>query len=138
MEVSGVIHLRKLTLKSKLGFGNLKDLTVNEILQRNKHRELLNIYYTLSNIDFDDDVKMELCLSPIRQIYKKGKIGKDEARFLTDECLEEIGITNQGIPLGRIKDDRALMNGYKKRKQIQRKMNECSKIKNRDRNQKHL
>lgn len=65
--------LRRLTRKSKIGFGDHKDLCVQELLNLSKYKELIKMYYMLDKIDFDDDVKEELEIRFERVISKPGK-----------------------------------------------------------------
>ena len=51
-----IILLRKLTLKSKIGFGIFKECTVEEIMKSGRHKELINIYFRLANVTFTDDI----------------------------------------------------------------------------------
>jgi len=65
------VLLRTLTRKSIIGFGNYKDLTVQNLIDLFKHKELLSIYYTCRNIDFCQDLKDELYIFGEREINKK-------------------------------------------------------------------
>ena len=65
--------LRKLTRKSVIGFGEYKDLTAGNLLDMNRVRELLQLYYALSKIDFADCLKSELCMTEELSIKKPGK-----------------------------------------------------------------
>lgn len=65
--------LRKMTMRSKICFGYYPDLTVQELIQLNKHSELIKMYYGLEKIDFDDQVKEELEIKFERVIPKPGK-----------------------------------------------------------------
>ena len=88
-----VLLLRTLTRKSILGFGLYKDLTVQNMLDMCKQRELLNIYYTCRNIDLNQDVKDELCISGEREInkreYKEYRYIEDQGFFIR-MCLKHI------------------------------------------------
>lgn len=64
---------RIMTLKSKIGFGYFKDLTVGELIGTNKHYDLLRMYYGLEKIDFNTEVKEILHLTTNRQIVKPGR-----------------------------------------------------------------
>ena len=88
-----IVLLRTLTRKSILGFGKYVDLTVQNMLDTFLSKELLNIYYTCRNIDFNQDLKDELCIHGEREINKKEK--KDERYILNYghymyECLKEM------------------------------------------------
>ena len=47
------VNLRKLTKKSRLGFGynSIKHITIQDILIMNKHKDLIKIYYGLGKIN---------------------------------------------------------------------------------------
>lgn len=88
-----IVLLRTLTRKSIIGFGWYRDMSVQNLLDLAKHKELLNIYYTCRNIDFNQDLKEELCISGERDIDKKNpsekRYIKDGLRFQSI-CLKEI------------------------------------------------
>lgn len=66
-----VVLLRTLTKKSVIGFGLYKDMTVQNMIDTCNVYELLSIYYTCRNIDFNQDLKDELCIFGEREIDKK-------------------------------------------------------------------
>jgi len=66
-----IVLLRTLTRKSIIGFGDYKDLTVQNLIDTFRTKELLKIYYNCRNIDFNQDLKDELCISGEREINKK-------------------------------------------------------------------
>ena len=70
------VNLRKLTRKSRLGFGyrDNKHITIQDILIMNKHKELIKIYFGLGKINFTDDILEELGISEDMRIEKPGKI----------------------------------------------------------------
>ena len=70
------VNLRKLTRKSRLGFGyrDIKDITIQDIMIMNKHKELIKIYFGLGKINFTDDILDELGISEDMRIPKPGKI----------------------------------------------------------------
>ena len=76
------VNLRKLTRKSRLGFGyrDIKDITIQDILIMNKHKELIKIYFGLGKINFVDDILDELGISEDMRIPKPGKIADYEER----------------------------------------------------------
>lgn len=88
-----VVLLRTLTRKSIIGFGNFRDMSVQNLIDLRMERELLNIYYTCRNIDFNQELKDELCISGEREINKKEK---GESRYVEkghmyqNWCLKEI------------------------------------------------
>ncbi len=65
--------LRRMTMKSKIGFGIYPDLCVQELIQLKKYKELISMYYQLDKIDFDDEVKDFLEIKYERVIPKPGK-----------------------------------------------------------------
>ncbi|MAW83733.1 MAG: hypothetical protein CL832_04800 [Crocinitomicaceae bacterium] len=76
------VNLRKLTRKSRLGFGyrDIKHITIQDILIMNKHKELIKIYFGLGKINFTDDILEELGISEDMRIEKPGKIEDYEKR----------------------------------------------------------
>lgn len=88
-----VVLLRTLTRKSRIGFGAYTDLTVQNLLDTFRHKELYNIYYAFRNIDFCQDLKDELCIHGEREIDKKlpnpDRFFKDAPRF-TALCMSEM------------------------------------------------
>ena len=91
-----VLLLRTITRKSIIGFGNYKDLTVQNLLDMYRAKELLHIYYSCRNIDFNQDLKDELCIYGEREINKKDKTDKKEDRYAdnlwlhVNNCLSEM------------------------------------------------
>ena len=76
------VNLRKLTRKSRLGFGyrDIKHITIQDILIMNKHKELIKIYFGVGKINFTDDILEELGISEDMRIEKPGKIEDFEKR----------------------------------------------------------
>ncbi|MDG1440252.1 MAG: hypothetical protein P8Q16_05785 [Flavobacteriales bacterium] len=76
------VNLRKLTRKSRLGFGyrDIKHITIQDIMIMNKHKELIKIYFGLGKINFTDDILDELGISEDMRIEKPGKIEDYEKR----------------------------------------------------------
>ena len=76
------VNLRKLTRKSRLGFGyrDIKHITIQDILIMNKHKELIKIYFGLGKINFTDDILEELGINEDMRIEKPGKIEDYELR----------------------------------------------------------
>ena len=76
------VNLRKLTRKSRLGFGykEIKEIRIQDILIMNKHKELIKIYFGLDKITFMDDILDELGISEDMRIEKPGKIKDLEER----------------------------------------------------------
>ena len=69
------VNLRKLTRKARLGFGykEIKNITIQDILIMNKHKELIKIYFGLDKITFMDDILDELGITEDMRIEKPGK-----------------------------------------------------------------
>ena len=70
------VNMRKLARKSRLGFGyqDIKNITIQDILIMNKHKELIKIYYGLDKITFMDDILEECGIFEDMRIEKPGKI----------------------------------------------------------------
>lgn len=66
-QISSATLLRKLSRKSKIGFGKYKELAVQEILRLGLKSYLIYLYYNVEGISFLDDILEEL-----------GIIGKDK------------------------------------------------------------
>lgn len=132
-----IILLRKLTLKSIIGFGEFKYLSVQNLIDTNKHSILIKMYYTCDAIDFNDDVKNILKINEERKIGKPGKNWDYYKRFIwliIDEIIAETKIFEKD---GHEKWE---LYNIKKRKRKQnsailkiRNARECSKIRNRNR-----
>lgn len=131
-----LIKLRKLTFKSVIGFGNFKDLTVQDLVNLNRHKDLVNMYYKLGNIDFSEDVKEHMCITEKRVIQKPGKDLTAYKWFLHDilhDVIEKHATAKLGIPMLRKE-----ATYQKKRKQIALDIGDrvvCSKMRNRNKNQ---
>jgi hypothetical protein len=66
-----ILLLRTLTKKSIIGFGNYVDLTIQNLFDMNKHKDLLEIYYFFDNIDYNQEIKNDLYIINDRIIDKK-------------------------------------------------------------------
>ncbi len=86
------VNLRKLTRKARLGFGykEIKNITIQDILIMNKHKELIKIYFGLDKITFMDDILEECGISEDMRIEKPGKI-KDYAE--RDKLVKKAMVT---------------------------------------------
>ena len=69
-----ILLLRTLTKKSIIGFGNYVDLTIQNLFDMNKHKDLLEIYYFFDNIDYNQEIKNDLYIINDRIIDKKNNI----------------------------------------------------------------
>jgi hypothetical protein len=87
------VNLRKLTRKSRLGFGykEIKEIRIQDILIMNKHKELIKIYFGLDKITFMDDILDELGISEDMRIEKPGKIRDlEERNKVVTKALETV------------------------------------------------
>ncbi len=86
------VNLRKLTRKARLGFGykDIKNITIQDILIMNKHKELIKIYFGLDKITFMDDILDELGIDEKMRIEKPGKIRDLEKR---DKLIKKALVT---------------------------------------------
>ena len=87
------VNLRKLTRKSRLGFGyrDIKDIPIQDIMIMNKHKELIKIYFGLGKINFTDDILDELGISEDMRIQKPGKISDyNERDILVAKALKVV------------------------------------------------
>jgi len=88
-----IVLLRKLTRKSIIGFSAYTDLTVQNLLDQFKHRELLELYYLFRNIDFADDILEELHITGERRLDKKNMLPDDDRfkyKYLVGKCLHSM------------------------------------------------
>lgn len=69
--------LRKLSFKSKIGFGKYTDLTVQEIIDMERSSYLRAIYYNMEGISFTDDVLKKLRIITDKYDYTIPKPGKN-------------------------------------------------------------
>lgn len=88
-----VLLLRTLTAKSIIGFGAYRDISVQNLLDTYREKELLQIYYNCRNIDYCKELKQRLGITAEREINKKEK--KEErylknSFYLINACLHEI------------------------------------------------
>ena len=91
--MSDIVLLRKLTRKSNIGFGDYKDMTIQNLLDLKRHKNLLEIYYFFRNIDYMPDILDELHIKNERVIDKKlqqDERVKKEYYFFISCCLNDI------------------------------------------------
>lgn len=67
------ILLRKLTLKSKIGFGVYQNETVEKVIGMQKNKVLRDIYFNNSNITFIDEILETIGITEEFRIKKPGK-----------------------------------------------------------------
>lgn len=133
--------LRTMTMKSKIGFGEYRDLCVQELIQLNKHSELIKMYYHLEKINFNDEVKDQLQIKWDRVIEKPGKNHEVYAKNIWG-MIEEITDINKTFSKDNpnrffmLHEKKAARKHYIKSNCI-RQNKEKSRIGNRNRNQKH-
>lgn len=71
--MSDVTLLRKLTLKSKLNFGQYNDLSINELINLQKKAYLRWVYFNCDKITFLDEILEEIKIPLEFRILKPGK-----------------------------------------------------------------
>lgn len=82
---------RKMTLKSKLGFGRYNDMRVSDIINIKNHagtQYLIWVYYTMKNMDFEEETLMRLRITPKFRIEKPG-FSKKMMLVMKDEMFTE-------------------------------------------------
>ena len=87
------VNLRKLTRKARLGFGykEIKNITIQDILIMNKHKELIKIYFGLDKITFMDDILEECGITEDMRIEKPGKIRNlSERTQLVNKAMQSV------------------------------------------------
>ncbi|MFA5933624.1 MAG: hypothetical protein WC795_00130 [Candidatus Paceibacterota bacterium] len=96
------VTLRKLSRKSKIGFGKYKDSTVGSLIDNKYYGELLSYYYRFDKIDFHDEIKNELMITKERRIEKPGKERdiKQVKKFMI-LCLRDIYEKNGKLEDGK-------------------------------------
>lgn len=86
------MKFRKLTKKSRIGFGTYKDATVERMFVMGKTVDLIQMYYNLSHITFFDEILTELKITPEWTIQKPGsdrEKGRDFTRtFYNSEMVD--------------------------------------------------
>jgi hypothetical protein len=90
--MSDVTLLRKLTRKSVLKFGQYSDLSVQEMINLQKHKYLRWVYFNCSNIDFMEDVLDEIKIPSdfrIPKPSKKPELHFELNKFIFDSCSED-------------------------------------------------
>jgi hypothetical protein len=128
------ITRRILTLKSKIKFGKYPDLCVGELINMRNFKDLLSMYYKLSKIDFNQEVKDILNITKNIEIEKPGtNISLYNENVYHLICLCNNKINNNGFE-GAIIVNKRKKSIKEKRKVIDWK-NE-SKIRNRNLNMK--
>ena len=66
-----IVLLRTMTGKSIIGFGQYRDLTIQNLIDTAQHKELLHMYYFLRNIDYNEDIIKQLKIDQVYRIDKK-------------------------------------------------------------------
>ncbi len=72
-KITDAILLRKLSFKSKLGYGDNSHLTVQDVINADRQADLVWAYYNLSMISFLDEVLDALKIDKEERIDKPGK-----------------------------------------------------------------
>jgi hypothetical protein len=129
--------LRKMALKSIIGFGNYPLLSVQELINMEKHSVLIQMYYRLGKIDFTDEVKGILKITKDREITKPGK---DYMKYYQNICkmIDEIYEENKAKSKENLHQYIGIRNMEKKTKVYQGWVQENrgnSKMINKNRNQ---
>jgi NCAIR mutase (PurE)-related protein len=130
-----------MTMRSIIGFGQHKDLCVQELIQLNKHKDLISMYYNLEKIDFDSQVKQALRITDERIIVKPGK---DPPKYMQNiykmvqEIHEALGTFKEGNQ-ARFNTLHEKQHGRKQQivSNCIRQNKQKSKIANRGRNQRY-
>lgn len=84
-EQINVVTLRKLTTKSRLGFGKYSELTVMEVIDTFRKDYLRWVYFNVKNIDFMDDILQTL---GIIEKFRIAKPGVSAEKY--SECLKDM------------------------------------------------
>lgn len=83
------VLLRTLTRKSILGFGyqDLRDLSIQMILDLKRSRTLISAYYGLEKINFTDDILNEIGITEEHRIKKPSKLPREEISKKVNEIV---------------------------------------------------
>ena len=110
--------LRTLTRKSKLGFGTYGDLTVQRILDMYMPLALVTPYYTITNINYTEDILLELKITEEYRIEKPSSNRDEYYRF-----REENGYPLKTRGAGRLGADKLRLSqrNWLKKEELQRK-----------------
>jgi hypothetical protein len=105
---------RTLTRKSILGFGykEIRDLSIQMLLDLRKHRMLIDAYFNLQKIDFVDDVLNEIGITEQYRIPKPGRSENMRKKFYTDLIAKER--QQEKTDLDRIKEANSVMKDKRK------------------------
>ena len=138
---TGKIQLRKLTLRSVLGFGKHHMLTVLEVINLKQHEYLIWIYYNANTIDFNEETKEYLRITLDREIDKPGKKPDSYPQFRGQMLFE---IIERDETYAKDNPEKFFLLNQKKAEKKRVIMANCirqnkekSRINNRNRNQKH-
>lgn len=97
----GNLLLRTMTLKSIVGFGQYKDLTIQNMFDLNMKKDLIKLYYNLDKINYNSEIISMLDIPAHLIIDKPGKkyeyvseywkyiIAKRHQTALNEDCLIE-------------------------------------------------
>lgn len=100
-----IVLMRTLTKKSIIGYGQYKDLSVQNLIDTKNHKALLELYYFFRNIDFIKELRDELYIINERVIDKKQpqeERVKKEYYLYIRLCLMDI-INNETGKVGAFK-----------------------------------
>lgn len=86
------VRLRVLTRKSILGFGysDVRDLSVQQLLDLKKYKVLISSYYGLDKIDFQDDILNELLITEEFRLVKPSKVDRSVLNSTVSESLKRL------------------------------------------------
>lgn len=131
--------LRIMTMKSIIGFGYYPELTVLELINMQKHSELIKMYYMLEKIDFDDDVKNILRITKERTICKPGKdyimYGQNIIKMIDEIQYMEMSFDKDNPARWNLLNEKKRASKHYVISNCIRQNREKSKIHNRNRNQ---
>ena len=107
-----MIRLRKLSFKSKIGFGKYENRTVEDLIRNRKHSKLIAMYYNYEKISFVDEVLKELRITEEYQINKPG-VDKDmkEKYIENDYYFFKVNKSWSG-EVNRLKKEKKYTKGY--------------------------
>ncbi len=107
-----MITLRKLTFKSKIGFGKYENRTVQNLIDNRKHSKLIAMYYNYEKISFVDEVLKELRITEEYQINKPG-VDKDmKEKYIENDYYFFKVDKSWGGEINKLKKEKKYTRGY--------------------------
>lgn len=89
-----ILLMRTVTPKSIFGFGKYTDISIQQMLNMGMHKELLKIYYSNRNLDYNQELKDALCIHGEHEIDKRNYNHEsryyESTNYHINQCLKQI------------------------------------------------